>query len=160
MGGFMKFLAPFALFLSAFVLTTPATAQNVSATNPHSVVRALENAGYSAELDLETIGDPMIISSSNDVRFVIFFFGCTDGRNCSSLQFYSGFGEPRNGSLKAMNEWNADNRYGRAYITDSGAARVEMDLNLDDEAISQELFTDKLNLWVAVMNRFFKFVYQ
>ena len=53
-----------------------------------------------------------------------------------------------------MNQWNAENRFGRGYLTDEGSARIEMDVDLDDGGLSRELFIDNLEFWVLVMSRF------
>ncbi len=59
-----------------------------------------------------------------------------------------------------MNTWNTENRFGRAYVTDEGGARVEMDVDLDDGGISALLFQDNLEFWVLTMSKFEEYIYQ
>ena len=146
----------------AVALLPPAAAQaqNVRAQEPETVAEALRQAGYRAQLDTDSGGDPMIRSTSSGSDFLILFYGCTDNADCRTVQFYAGYSEPSNASPEAMNLWNAENRFGRAYVTDEGAARVEMDLDLDDGGLSQALFIDNLEFWVLIMARFEEFIGQ
>lgn len=146
--------------VSAAVLAFPgvAQAQMVQAQNPSSVVKALQDAGYRAELTADDAGDPMIYSFSGGSRFAVFFYGCTDNRDCRTIQFFAGYTDPDNASLSTMNRWNSEHRFGRAYVTDEGAARVEMDVDMDDGGISQELFEDNLEFWVLTMSNFEDFI--
>lgn len=143
--------------IATFALSTTANAA-VRAQDPKSVVAALQSAGYKAELTTDSGGDPMIKSSSGGTSFAIFFFGCTDNKDCRTVQFYAGFTDPSNGSLRAMNDWNRDNRFGRAYISDDGSARVEMDVDLDDGGVPEMLFVDNVEFWEIVMSKFEEYV--
>lgn len=137
-----------------FGLAGPAQAQNVTAQNPGSVVRALQDAGYRAELTTDSTGDPLVKSSSSGSDFSIYFYGCTGNEDCRTIQFYAGYEDPSNASLSALNEWNKTKRFGRAYLGDDGIARLEMDVDIDDGGISKLLFEDNLEFWVLVMSQF------
>jgi len=135
-------------------VASPATAAEVRAQDPASIVSAMQQAGYRAQLTTDDLGDPLIRSSSGGTDFLVFFYNCTDNVDCRTVQFYVGFGEPNSATLETMNAWNRDNRFGRAYYGDDGTARLEMDLDLDDGGISQALFEDNLEYWALVMARF------
>ena len=62
------------------------------------------------------------------------------------MQFFVGYAEPKAASLTQVNKWNAEHRFGRAYLADSGSARIEMDVNLDEGGMSQALFEDSLEV--------------
>ncbi len=134
-----------------------AQAQMVSAQNPQSVVGALQSAGYKAELTKDGTGDPLIRSSSGGSSFAIFFFGCTKNTDCRTVQFFAGYPDKKP-SFQSMNEWNAKKRFGRAYAADSGSARIEMDVDLDDGGMSRLLFVDNLEFWVLLMGQFEKHI--
>lgn len=146
--------------LAALALSGTAHAQMVRPQSPASVVKAMQDAGYRAELTKDDTGDPMIRSTSEGTTFAIFFYGCTENTDCRTLQFYAGYSDPTNASLADMNKWNTENRFGRAYVTDEGGARVEMDVDLDDGGISALLFQDNLEFWVLTMSKFEEFIYQ
>lgn len=152
----MKKIAIAAAALFAFSGT--AHAQMVRAQDPASVVRALQGAGYKAEMTKDDTGDPLIRSTSSGSNFAIFFFGCTKNVDCRTIQFFAGYDRDKSPSLSQMNDWNSKKRFGRAYLSDKGAARIEMDVDLDDGGISTKLFEDNLEFWVLLMAQFEKHI--
>jgi len=136
-----------------------AHADEVRSDDPSSLARVLQDMGYRAELTTDNSGDPMIKSSASGADVAILFYGCKSNRNCTTVQFFAGFKEPDNGSLSALNKWNADNRFGRAYQSDSGSARIEYDLDLDMGGMSKALFRDNYEIFVSLVDRYRKYVY-
>ena len=149
------FLAAVAALVA--MLATPAMA-TVTAADPASVIKIMNKMGYRAELSKDEDGKPYITSASSGTTFLILFFGCKNGTGCTTLEFFSGFSKPSNASLAAMNQWNRDNRFGRGYLADNGSARLEMDLDLDDGGMSDLLFEDNVEFWVAIMDKYEKYV--
>ncbi len=130
----------------------------VRAQDPSSVVRALQGAGYKAEVTKDDTGDPLIRSTSSGSNFAIFFFGCTKNVDCTTIQFFAGYDRDKSPTLSQMNDWNSRKRFARAYISDKGAARIEMDVDIDDGGISTKLFEDNLEFWVLLMSQFEKHI--
>ena len=145
------------LALAAMAAATPARAENVTAANPKSVVSALQDAGYKAELSKTDAGDPMISSAASGTDFIVFFANCHEGK-CQTIQYFAGFSDPKNGSASSMNAWNAEHRFTRAYVSDKGSARIEMDVNLDLGGISPALFKDNFDIWLSNLGDFAKYV--
>lgn len=145
--------------LATSFAASAAQADEVRSDDPSSLVRAMQDAGYRAELTKDNSGDPMIKSSASGIDFSILFYGCRSNRNCTTVQFFAGFKEPDNGSLTAMNKWNADNRFGQAYQAESGSARIEYDLDLDMGGMSAALFKDNVEVFVSLADRYRKYVY-
>lgn len=146
------------LVAALFSFSGTAQAQMVRAQDPSSVVRALQGAGYKAEMTKDEGGDPLIRSTSSGSNFAIFFFGCTKNVDCRTIQFFAGYDRDKSPSLSQMNDWNSRKRFGRAYVSDKGAARIEMDVDLDDGGISTKLFEDNLEFWVLLMAQFEKHI--
>lgn len=146
-----KWLAA-ALALSAFA--HPAHAEMVRAQNPQSLVKAMQEAGYMAKLGVDKVGDPKIDSSVSGSRFTVFFYNCTDNKNCATVQFHSGYDLANPVSLERINEWNRGQRFGRAYLDKEGDPVLEMDVDLDDGGLSPALFIDNLEFWDAVLGKF------
>ena len=144
-------------FAATFSFAGKAQAQMVTAKNPQSVVSALQNAGYKAELTKDGTGDPLIRSSSGGSSFAVFFFGCTKNIDCATIQFFAGYTDKKP-TISLMNDWNSKKRFGRAYVTDTGAARIEMDVDLDDGGLSAKLFEDNVEFWVVTMSAFEKHI--
>ena len=145
--------------LAASLVAVPARADEVRSDDPASLARVLQDMGYRAEVTRDSSGDPMIKSTTSGTDFAILFYGCKSNRNCTSVQFFAGFKDPDNGSLAAMNKWNADNRFGRAYQADSGSARIEYDLDLDVGGRSAALFRDNPEVFSSLVDRYRKSVY-
>lgn len=145
--------------IAASFVASAAHADEVRSDDPASLARVLQNMGYRAEVTKDNSGDPMIKSTASGSDFAILFYGCTSNRNCTTVQFFGGFKEPDNGSLAAMNKWNTDNRFGRAYQAESGSARIEYDLDLDMGGMSAALFRDNVEVFVALLDRYRKYVY-
>lgn len=127
---------------------------NVSPTDPEQIRKILVDEGYRAKLTRDDDGDPLIESAASGYDFKVFFYGCTDNRDCRTIQFYAGFQEPDHGSLEEINKWNAEHRFGRAYVGDDGSARIEMDVSMDGEGMGPKLFVDNLEFWDSVMGQF------
>ena len=132
----------------------PAQAQMVRAQDVNSVVQALHSGGYSAEVGTDKVGDPMITSSVGGTEFQIFFYNCTDHRQCATVQFHSGYDMGDQVSLESVNEWNRTKRFGRAYIDDENDPILEMDVDLDDGGVSRMLFIDNIEFWESVLPQF------
>ena len=147
------------MFAAAAILTaaSPAAGQMVTAKNPQSVVKALQDSGYKAQLEKSEDGDPMIRSASSGSKFTVFFYNCTAGANCATVQFYTGY-EKKGLTLEQINEWNRSQRFGRAYLDKDGEPVVEMDVDLDDGGVSPALFTDNLEFWTSIMSGFEKHI--
>ncbi|MEJ2002080.1 MAG: YbjN domain-containing protein, partial [Maritimibacter sp.] len=78
---------------------------------------------------------------------------------CLAVQFYSGYQLDNSVSLERINEWNSgDRRFIRAYLTDDGAARIEMDVATSADGISERDFNDLLSLWIDRMEEFETFI--
>ena len=145
------FVGLFALIFASTAL--PAAAQTVTAS-PASIMAALQKAGLPTKLTAPEGGLTFIQSTSaSGADFAVFLLNCDNGRNCTTVQFYAGF--PNNtATFSALNQWNTDNRFARAYISEKGAARLEMDVDLDAGGMSSALFADNLSVWLAVLAKY------
>ena len=145
------------LALAAFamlVFAGPVQAQSVMATNPISVVQALQSAGYPAALGRDEQGAPKIDTSAGGTSFIVYFFDCTNGRDCRAVQFHSSY-ESEAPALETINRWNRDYRYTRAFVTADGNPALEFDINLDAAGgMSRRLFLDSLDLYVSLLPQF------
>ena len=132
----------------------PAQAQMVRAQDPNTVVQALQSGGYSATIGTDSVGDPMITSGIGGTTFQIFFYNCTDNRQCATVQFHSGYDLNEAISLERINQWNRSQRFGRAFLDAEGDPILEMDVDLDDGGISRLLFIDNIEFWSSILGNF------
>lgn len=83
----------------------------VCASDPQTVVAALQQAGLQAKLGTDETGDPMVESAAAGYNFTIFFYGCNAGAKCDSLQFRVNFKPDATNTLGQANRWNAAKRF-------------------------------------------------
>jgi Putative bacterial sensory transduction regulator len=133
---------------------SPAISAPVVAENPQAIADLLKDIGYRAELTKDDTGDPKIESAAAGASFSIYFYGCTDGKDCSSIQFSSGFDLDNALNLSSVNDWNTRKRYGKVYTDDDGDPYIELDINLAGGGISEDSFRDSLESWERLLSDF------
>lgn len=89
------------------------------------VVTALAGDGLPVDLGEDLLGDPEIESSIGDTKFAVLFWDCL-GDVCGSIQFTAGYLTDGDISHEIMNEWNADNLYGQAYLDEELDPIIDM----------------------------------
>ena len=128
----------------------------VSAKDPQTLVAALQAKGYQAELGV-TGGDPSIKSGAGGVQFTIFFQNCSGGKNCSTITFATGFTDV-DATLAKLNEWNANNRFARAYLDDDKDPVLRMDVDLDHQGLTRPNFNEYLDIWGSLAPKYLNFL--
>ena len=132
----------------------PASAQMVRAQDPQTLVKALQDAGYSAKLGTDRVGDPMITSGVSGTTFQIYFYNCTQNKDCATVQFHSGYDLRNPVDLPKINEWNRTKRFARAFLDKENDPILEMDVDLDDGGLSPALFIDDIEFWASLLGDF------
>jgi hypothetical protein len=144
------------LLLAAAALAGAASpaAALVTAKDPQSVVKALQAAGYNAQLGTDQDGDPTVASSASGTKFDIFFYGCTQHKDCKTVQFYTGYTLKERVSLEKINAFNRDARFGRGYLDKVDDPCIRMEVDLDDGGMSDALFIDNIEFWTSIRAEF------
>ncbi len=135
-------------------LAAPASAEQILASNPQSLINFFFDQGVPAQLKTDSVGDPLVEFRVNGDTGQIFFYDCTDNTACLALQFYAGYKLDVPVDLETINSWNTDRRFVRAYRTDDGAARIEMDIATSQDGISSRDFADLYSLWLESVGLF------
>ncbi len=137
-----------AIAASALALVASmASAENVTASNPQSIMDYFFTTGEPARLGRDSVNDPMITVRRSGSEYTVFFYGCTEGANCDSIQFYSGYKADGSVSMKLMNQWNTDHRYSRAYVMDDGGVKLEYDVYLGAKGMDSGDFGTVVSIW-------------
>lgn len=141
MNGKRKALAAVLLALPA-----PAQAQMVAATDPASVVQALQDLGYRAVLGADGRGDPKIDTAIEGVDYAVSFYGCRENAACTVINLSAGFDLPDGIDLAALNEWNRTKIIGRAYIDAERDPYLDHPVVLGD-GVPREAFAETMRRW-------------
>lgn len=121
------------------------------------VARVLQAEGYAAKIEVDDQGDPVIRSSSQGVNWSVYFYGCEQGRNCSSVQFSAGFNLNEGISLERLNEWSRSKRYLYTYANDDMDPLVKMDVNMEG-GVSETSFKASLSIWNSLLGQYLKHI--
>ncbi|MBY8822939.1 YbjN domain-containing protein [Sphingomonas colocasiae] len=139
--------------ISALAMTAaPAAAEQVTADH-QKLVSLLQAKGYKAELIKGSDAD-YVRTADSGVPVTIFFLNCAKGKTgCTTIQFYTGFNDVKT-TLERINDWNRNQRWGRAYVDKDGDPVMEMDVDMDFGGLSRELFYDNLGTFIALIPLF------
>ncbi len=152
----MKFISAATGLVLAMGIAAPASAEQILASNPQSLVNFFFNQGIPAQLTTDQVGDPLVEYRVNGDTNQVYFYDCTDNTNCLALQFSSGYRLDKPISLETVNGWNAENRFTFAYLADDGAVWIEFDIATSQDGISDRDFKDIYDLWVSNLADFEK----
>jgi len=152
--------------LSALCLATPASAEDktpcgaglVCASNPQTVMAAMEKAKFAPKLDKDNDGDPLISSEEGVYKFDVYFYGCKEHKNCDSIRFESNFEKAPENTPEFANKWNKKKRFLQAYARDNGEFTVAYDVATIG-GLTPANFADVLDWWNSQLDElsdFFK----
>lgn len=117
---------------------------------PQVVAKALQDAGYKAQIKVEDEEDPRIISATNGSDFTIRFYGCTAAKDCGSFQFFNFYKKEPHYDTAMVNSWNAEKRFIKAAIDADGDLSFYMDVSARG-GMTVENFRDTVD-WFSVMD--------
>ena len=126
----------------------------ICASNPEGIVSSLQAQGFKAVLaKSETTGNPKISSSAAGYSFTMFFYGCADGKECSSLSFSVTFDDDGTNSADLANEWNADKRFSAmSYDASDKTLTLSYDVTTVG-GINQVNFADVVDWWQTMLGQ-------
>lgn len=138
------------LVVLATAAALPAAAQDlVTAADPDSVLEVAKGFG-SAELDTDGQGDPLIRGRIEGRQYSVYFYGCENNANCTTLQFWTYIPKTETLTLDAVNEWNSNKRFSTAFIDKDGDVGITYDVNLYG-GVSQTNLDDTFDWWRVIM---------
>jgi len=126
----------------------------INASDALDIVIAVRDLGYRATLEKDSVDDPMISSKASGLNFVVHFYGCTDHRDCQSIELTAGFSVEEASSTEAMNKWNAEIRYGRAYLDAENNPTIRYEINMAGAGISKDVFNSNFDIWETLLSDF------
>jgi hypothetical protein len=137
-----------------FALASPIPDGGVTAEDVAAVLQA---KGYSARIDKDSDGDPLIHSGAQGSNFGVYFFGCHKTPRCTSFQFAAAYHVDGGMTLAQINGWNHSMRFGRAYLDNVNDPFVEMDLDVE-KGFTTEAIDNNIDTWDSLLGSFRRFV--
>ena len=129
----------------------------ICASNPQSMVTAIQGMGYKAVLTKDSGGDPQITSSASGYNYDIFFYDCKNNVNCTSVQFQIVFSKDSVNSADLANEWNSKQRLGSMHFNkEKGTLVIQYDISTVG-GINQKNFADVVSWWDSTLGEAAKF---
>ena len=142
------------LLLSLFLFSaTVAQAQSVDPARPFSVIKALQEMGYRAQLEVDSVGDPRIESQLEGVDYYIWFYGCTDNADFTSWKLSVGFDLNSGLNLQKANELNSEKLMGSVYLDDESDPYLEHYI-IAKGGVSGALFEEIISRWSYSVSSF------
>jgi hypothetical protein len=135
----------------------PCGANMVCASNPQTIVDALQSAGYKAKLGKsDTTGNPRIESAASGYNFNVYFYECEKNAKCGSIQFLITFADDGTNTAELANKWNNAKRFLQMSVDDDKSLAVSMDVSTLG-GLNQKNFADVIDWWSVMLGELAKF---
>jgi hypothetical protein len=128
----------------------------VCASDPATVMRAMEKAGLKPKQTVDKQGDPMIESDEAAYHFDVYFYGCEQNKNCDSLRFEVAFKKEAENSADLANRWNRSKRFLQASVPEDGRFLVAYDVATIG-GLNERNFADVLDWWSSMLGELGEF---
>lgn len=124
----------------------------IDSSDPETIAGIARGYG-SATVQTDSEGDPQILGRIGGTRYLVNFYGCVNGANCTTIQFRASWNNPGNVTVDDMNAWNQDKRFGKAYLDFNNDPVIEWDVNLFG-GVSARNLDDTFDWWKIVLENF------
>ena len=153
----LKLLMIFVFSVSIFSYSNISSAQELIDAQDPSEIQNLASGHGSARLTTDSVGDPMVRGRIDGKAYLIYFYGCTEGKNCRSISFATYWTGTQGVTREKIEEWNQTNRFGYAYLDSDGDPRLDMDVNLFGGDSGKNL-DDTIDWWRVVIKKFDEYI--
>ena len=125
----------------------------VDATDPELLLKLMEDDRYEVELDTDSDGDPIISGEVKRQGYAINFYGCRNGKNCKTINFFTKWDRKGDVSGTTINKWNREKFWGKAYLDKNEDPILEWSINMD-EGVTGKMFLDSVEKWHDAVKEF------
>lgn len=140
--------------LIAAVIGGSAMAGDVRAEDPGTITGVLFDEGIASKVDTDSYGDPLVQFRKDDRQYTIFFYNCTDNKDCSNIQVYIGYDTNGDVGVDVTNKMNVDNRFVTAAVDEEDDVVLTMDVMTGENGLADGDFKDLLDLFVNTAKDF------
>ena len=151
-------------FSAALLLTSVphAKAEMLTGRDVDKILAIAQSFG-TAELTPDSENRPLIRGQMEGVSYLILFYGCRNGKDCTNIQFGAAW-EPgpasqRDQDVALANQWNTEKRFGNAYVDTDGAVIIKMEVNME-YGVERRTMEDTFDWWRIAVQEFPKFFFK
>jgi hypothetical protein len=142
-----------ALAAALAVTGAPASAQTLIDGSSVDEIANIARGYGSVSLGTASSGAPRISGKIDGISYHLFLRNCSESHtDCEDLNFYAGFLDNKQ-PLDAINAWNRDKRFGRAYLDADLDAVIEFDVNVE-YGISRENLDSSFAVWSLILKQY------
>jgi len=149
------------LGMSGFGTAWAQTSSNalLSDVSADDIVAIMQEEGYRAKGGVDNEGYPEIESSAQGVNFWVQFYNCTGEIKtpCSSISFATWLTPNETPTMEALNTFNAENRYVRAFLDSAGNTVLVMDIEAAG-GVTPDNIGSWLGWWDTQLGEFLKHI--
>ncbi|HVY19051.1 MAG TPA: YbjN domain-containing protein [Bauldia sp.] len=124
----------------------------IDATDPQSIADELWLYD-GVEVLKDGDGNPKIDVNDQSAPFTVFFHGCTDGKDCTYIEFDTWWDLKNGVQASVVDKWNQTKLWGVAYRDEHGDPHLSMTVNLR-YGVSLDNFDDTLDWWDTATGQF------
>jgi hypothetical protein len=130
-----------------------ATTSEAGSSDLDRMVGLLQEMGYRAAVDNSST-PPAIDSKFSGINSRIQVLNCDEGttNNCGMLRFHAGFDLNEGLDMKAVNDWNLDKYFGRAYLDAENDPHVDVVVSM--VGVNDDNIKDLIEWWEVVIGDF------
>jgi len=142
------------------VLALPASARAqdtlLDLSTAEQLAKAVQDAGYKAELKKNDDGSPYVLSAANGEGFTIDLTDCK-ALKCAGLSFQAFYKPEPLFTTAFANRWNQEKRFLKVSINDRGELRLWFDVSTRGK-LTKENFADLIDWYVTMDAELSKFI--
>ena len=140
--------------LLAGMASTAVAADMIDAAKPDSVTAFFFNKGIASKQITDSYGDPLVQLRQDDREYLVFFYGCTDGAACNSLQLYRGYETDGKVGQDVVNDLNLEIRYVKAAIDKEDDVVMMLDIFTGSNGVPADEFEMLFGLFTETVAEF------
>lgn len=119
----------------------------LKASEPEGIARYLRYLGYRAILEKDPNGDPVIETGMGGFKVMLWFYDCTDGRDCQRLQLQLGVAMEKKLDLETVNAWNRRKRFQTLHLDEENDPILSHDMSTVAPGMPAAQFRDVVELF-------------
>lgn len=138
------------LMVGGVMVSTAHANTLIDGNNPQAILDIAKGFG-SAELGTDGTGDPKISGRIDGKKYGIYFYACTNGKNCEYMKFATGYETDGKTKLSDVNQWNNDHSLGRVMLDDENDLLVDYPVMLH-KGVSKATIEESFKYWKAIVS--------